>query len=90
MIKAKQLVFLFLSLFFLIPGLLSSTYFDKPSSEQEMALGVSRSLQRELARVEKEAAAYLKQPRTNPAWQSITDSFFLMDSLSVLEWSGID
>src|SRR5258706_6409898 len=87
MLKPKQLVLLFLSLFFLNLGLLSSVYFDNPSSEKEIARGVSKSLQRELARVEKEAAALLNQPNGNPAWQSVTDSFFLMDSLTVLEWT---
>ena len=90
MLKPKQLVFLFLSLFFLILGLLSSTYFDNPSSEKQIALGVSKSLQCELARVEKEATVFLKQPNANPSWQSIKDSFFLMDSLTVLEWTTND
>src|SRR6185436_3708592 len=88
--KAKQLVFLFLSLFFLILGLLSTTYFDNPSSEKKIALGVSKSLQQELARAEREAAVFIKQPHANPAWQSTNNSFFLMDSLSVLEWTTND
>src|SRR5258706_1947261 len=90
MLKLKQLIFLVLSLFFLIIGLLSGTYFAKPSSEKEVALGVSKSVQRELARAEKEAVAFLQQPRANPLWQSINDSFFLMDSLAVLEWTTND
>ncbi len=90
MLKPKQLVPLFLSLFFLILGLLSGTYFDNPLSEKEIALGISRSVQQELARIEKEAAVFLTKPNENPSWQSVEDSFFLMDSLTVLEWTTND
>ena len=90
MLKTKQLILLFLSLFFLILGLLSGTFFDNPSSEKQIALGVSTSLQGELARVEKEATVFLQLPDTNPSWQSIKDSFFLMDSLTVLAWTTND
>jgi len=76
MLKPKQLVLLFLSLFFLILGLLSGTYFDNPLSEKEIALGISRSVQQELARIEKEAAIFLTKPNENPSWQSVEDSFF--------------
>jgi len=90
MLKLKHLVPLFLALFFLILGLLWGTYFDNPLSEKEIAIGISRSVQQELVRVEKEAAIFLKKATENPSWQSVEDSFFLMDSLTVLEWTTND
>ncbi len=90
MAKAKLLVFLLMSLFFLALGLVADFYFHGSSSERELAARVSKSLQRELAKVEQEALLLLKQPKASDVWQSRSGSFFLIDSLTVLQWTQND
>ncbi len=86
MVKSNLL--LLASLSFLLLGIFSSDLFVRPISENDLALQVSESLQREIVRAEQEAEVLLANPSPeNTSWAKVNYSFFLLDSTKVIAWS---
>lgn len=84
----KSGILLLVALGFLVLGIFSSNLFVEPITEDELALQVSKSLQREVLKAQREAKVLLDDP--NPerlSWTKLNYSFFLLDSARVIAWS---
>jgi two-component system, NtrC family, nitrogen regulation sensor histidine kinase NtrY len=88
--KKKGFVLVGLALLLLLGGLVSGFYFNKPPTEEKLAASVSSALLNNLRQAAVEATPVLEQPSQEASWRGLKSSFFLVDSLEVLNWSRND
>ena len=87
MFNRKAIIFFLLTIASLVFGAVANLLFVKLDSTDEVIARISKNLSAEIETIDSEASQ-LVSSTDESVWRTVSHSFFLMDSATVLRWNG--